>query len=368
MWNIQLHPHQFLRRRSFGTPQVALCLLAFGVTASAVCHWGAMNWTPEDSGPKLVAAANDLAERQANELHEAWKTRAKDVCQKASKAVERTRKEHEKCTARLEAFQRQMRQTAEAAAKQQAAARIQEKPKQQPPVENPAWLELDRKLAKLKQSRDRLLVDRTPIHPAVREVADSIEEVQRQMAAVPRQIPNSKPQNTEKVELPVIDPNAKKAADLLAKENQRKLNELTVAEERTRQAMEKAALGEQKAVQESQNEPQFAVEPVRIEIPPYQVDRGWQRLLWTTLMASVLMTLGVGSVSMGAGIEPPASKLAEVQADLDVPIVGVIPSSDPLPTADVIERQWRIRRASIAIGLLLMVVCPVVAFLGVAGM
>jgi hypothetical protein len=256
-----------------------------------------------------------------------------------------------------------MRQTAEAAAKQQAAARIQEKPKQQPPVENPAWLELDRKLAKLKQSRDRLLVDRTPIHPAVREVADSIEEVQRQMAAVPRQIPNSKPQNTEKV-----DPNAKKAADLLAKENQRKLNELTVAEERTRQAMEKAALGEQKAVQESQNEPQFAVEPVRIEIPPYQVDRGWQRLLWTTLMASVLMTLGVGSVSMGAGIEPPASKLAEVQADLDVPIVGVIPSSDPLPTADVIERQWRIRRASIAIGLLLMVVCPVVAFLGVAGM
>jgi hypothetical protein len=62
------------------------------------------------------------------------------------------------------------------------------------------------------------------------------------------------------------------------------------------------------------------------------------------------------------------SKLSEVRADLDVPIVGVIPSSEVMPSEDEIQREWRHRYASIAVGLALMALCPVVAILGVGGM
>jgi hypothetical protein len=397
MWKIELQPHQILRRRSFGMAQIALCILVFGLTASAVCYWGAMNWTPSDSGPALVAAAQDLAERQAGERREAWQRDAEESCQKARQSVEEARREHEKSTAQLEACHRQMREAAEAvkkkqklaemaekqlaAARAQAAARQQEKPKL-PQIANPAWLELDRKLADLKLNRDQLLVDRTPLHPIVREVQDDMDEVQRQMDAIPRQIPDPKAKSTAKVE-PLKpsnhpDGSTQKAAELALKEqaanelaakaNRQKLSELTAAVEKARQAMEKAEISEQQAAQARENEPQFAVEPAQVVIPPQEVDQGWKRLLWTTLMASVLMTAGVGSWSFGRTIEPPVASLAEVHADLDVPIVGLISAGDTLPSPEAIERQWRMRHTSIAVGLVLMAACPVVAVLGVVGM
>ena len=60
-------------------------------------------------------------------------------------------------------------------------------------VDNPEWVELDRQLGELQRRHDDLLKDRTPLHPAVQDLALRIEELQRQMANMPRQIPGKLP-------------------------------------------------------------------------------------------------------------------------------------------------------------------------------
>jgi hypothetical protein len=81
-----------------------------------------------------------------------------------------------------------------------------------------------------------------------------------------------------------------------------------------------------------------------------------------------LMTFGVGAMSAGAMIEPAAATVAEVQADAGVAMAGMIPADYPLP--DVIalsRRQSLLRRAFVALGLILVVVCPMLAIWGVTG-
>ena len=60
-------------------------------------------------------------------------------------------------------------------------------------VENPEWSELDRQLGVLERRHDEMLNDRTPLHPAVQDLALRIEELQRQVANMPRQIPGKLP-------------------------------------------------------------------------------------------------------------------------------------------------------------------------------
>ena len=79
------------------------------------------------------------------------------------------------------------------------------------------------------------------------------------------------------------------------------------------------------------------------------------------------MAFGVGSLLFGAGIEPPLASLAEVQSDLDEPILGVIPADGPAPNVAAIRRQTRLRRATMAMGACLMAACFVAAMWGMAG-
>ncbi|MBU4271796.1 MAG: hypothetical protein KKA28_08055, partial [Planctomycetes bacterium] len=76
---------------------------------------------------------------------------------------------------------------------------------------------------------------------------------------------------------------------------------------------------------------------------------------------------GAGSLSLGAGIEPPVATAAEVRAKTGKAIIGTIPADDPTTDAAEIGRQRRIRRTTITLGLLLMLSCPAVAIWGVLG-
>jgi hypothetical protein len=57
-----------------------------------------------------------------------------------------------------------------------------------------------------------------------------------------------------------------------------------------------------------------------------------------------------------------------VEDELGEPVIGVVPSGEPVSDAAEIRRQMRTRRTALATGVLLMVACLVVAVSGVSGM
>jgi hypothetical protein len=146
------------------------------------------------------------------------------------------------------------------------------------------------------------------------------------------------------------------------------LDGLTVAVEKSGQALNDAESAAKKALQEQEAGPQFTIERAQLAENPLPVDYGWRRLMWTTLVSGVLMAFGVGSMSVGAAIEPPVATIAEVQAETRVPVVGMIPTDDPLPDPTAIRsRQSLLRRVFLTIGWILIIVCPVLAVWGVIG-
>ena len=302
MSRIRKRGPQTVRPRACGGAPVGFCLLMFGLTAVVVYRWGHKNWTPVDPRPTYTAtacvisrpasasanaaaanaearipmrftdgdpqraaqSANEAAERYVRDRRAEWKRCTDGPCLLAHETATKTQRERVENTARLETFRRQLAEAAEA----RAAA---ERNKPLPPlmVDNPQWLDLDRQLAAMQQRHDQLLVDRTPFHPAVRELAERIEGVRDQLAATPRQIPDTKPRP---VAAPVIpDTPAISPAD------QATLDALTAAVERSRQACEEAASVEKKALEEQQTGPQFAVEKAQVVENRPLPDYGWRR-------------------------------------------------------------------------------------------
>lgn len=405
MPSISKHSRLTIRRRLFGKSPALLCLLVFGLTTIIVYRWGRESWIPvnpkatyaatacvvlephkaaaggrvpiesvDDSAERAAEVANAQAQCYVHDRLAEWKLRTQRPYLKARAAAEKARQEHVANTARLEAFRRQLAKAAEAA-RAKAAAKPPEKPLPPPMVDNPRWLDLQRQLAELQRRRDELLVDRTPLHPMVVDLAVGMAVIQETLAATARYLPGSQAESpvladtSPAAETPTTDAQGgDQDGGRVVKEDQTRLGELTAAVERARQARAEADLAEKRALQTLQAGPNYAIEPAQVVERLPRPDDGWRRLAWTTLFSGMLMALGVGAVAAGANVEPPVASIAELKADLDVPIVGPILADDPVadPVA-VSRRRSSLRRTMMGIGLALIVACPVVAICGVIG-
>ena len=156
---------------------LVLCLLAFCATALLVYRLGRDRW-------RATRSSQPTPQRRTL-LNDRIKPRRvpRAACQPVPPA-EKARQELRRCVARQETFSRQL---AEAGAKPEAVEQRQE-PVLPPMIDNPQWLESQRKLAQLQRRREQLLVDRTPLHPAVKEIDGRIADAEEQLAAIPRQI------------------------------------------------------------------------------------------------------------------------------------------------------------------------------------
>jgi hypothetical protein len=385
------HASPMVRPLSSRWAPALLCVLVLVLTAIVVYRWGSEYWTPTSHQPTYTATAyvaersqtresripvvssaddpqraeetaNALADRYVRKRREDWSRRTDGPCLNARAAAESARRELAKNESQLAAFRRQMTEAAEAATKKP------ETPLPPSMVDNPEWVELDGRLQKLQRRHDGLLVDRTPLHPAVQDVAVQIDDLKQQMATIPRQVPGEKAQTPEGPELQPAENPALAASDLVSKADQEKLDELTAAVEAGRRTCVEAEAAEKQALAQQQAGPQYSIEDAQVvEVPP-PPDYGWWRLLATTLVAGVLMASGVGSMTAAAGIDPPAGSIAQVQSAAGAPVVGVIPAEDPIPDPSKLSRRRsRLRKALAAIGLLLMAACPLAAFWGVLG-
>ncbi len=216
-------------------------------------------------------------------------------------------------------------------------------------IDNPKWLDLNRRLGELQQHRDALLVDRTPVHPAVEDVTVRIKDLQRQIAAIPRQIASTA---SAKRETPAADAkNSAAAADSIASQDTEKLDELTAAVETARLACQQAEAAEKQARDAQKAGPRYTIVYARIAETSPAPDSGWQRLMYTTLAAGLLMAFGAGLLSAGANIHPTVASAAEVQAAAGVAVLATIPATSPLPDPLWLSRrQKRLRRMLLAVG------------------
>ena len=412
MSRIWKHVPQTVRPRSTGRTTVLVCVLVFSLTATAVYRWGRLSWTPVDSNPTYTATAyviprgaseearipmrhtdanaqraaeyaNSLADRYVRDRRAEWTHQNEGPYLLAREAADKAQREHAQNTARLETFRRQLAEAAEAAeaaAKARLAARPQ-RPQLSPMIDNPQWLALDRQLSELQQRHDDMLVSRTPLHPAVQDLGTRIAGVKYQLASTPRQIPRDRqiPQGygdaTEPSEAALSANNAMasggadaQTTQLVARADQEKLESLTIVAEKSSQTCDDAQSAVKRALQEQEGGPQFTIEYAQVVENPPQVDYGWRRLMWATLLTSVLTAFGVGSLSLGATIEPPVASIAQVQADTGVALVGTIPANDPVPDPIAISRrQSLLRHVFVTIGLILIAVCSALAIWGVVG-
>jgi hypothetical protein len=382
----RLHGRGTVRPRSGGFP-LLLCVLMFALTATVVNRLGRERWTPVSGRPTYTATAyavdsqtgaktpftftagdpqraaetaNEVAESYAGDRVAQWRHGVERRRVKAHESAEKTRQEYRESQVRLDAFKRQLCEAA------QAHADASRPEKRQPTmIENPRWADLSRRASDLERRHEQLLQDRTPLHPAVLEITAHLTEAQEQLAAVPRQIAGKESKTSSADNSPVLVP--PRIDDVAASKNQRALDDLTAAVEQSRLACRSAERRQQQTAEQQRAGPQLVIESAETAQNAPQVDYGWRRLLWTTFATSLLMAFGVGSVAAGARIEPPVASIEEVKSALGKSVIGVMPADTPGLDATAIGRQMQARRATMAIGLIMIVACPVVAIWGVMG-
>jgi hypothetical protein len=335
-----------------------------------------------DDSKGIAELANAQAERYVSERRAEWRKTCEAVCRQARSRAEAARQAHVTEAARLDAFEQQIRETEAMGAAAGLPGRAENtvgqanratqspaasKARTPAMIDNSQWLELQQKIAELGRRRERLLVDRTPLHPAVQAVDDKIADLRSELAVTPRQIPDPKAVAApEEKENPSAEA-ARKSLAAAAEKNRRKQAELAAAVETARRVRTEAELTERRAEQQLRAVPQLDIRHAEVVENLLPVDWGWRRMFWTSIAAGIFMAFGAGAMLWGHSIESPVMSIAEVQAALGEPIVGIIPAKDPLPAYAAVCRQKRMRRAAILLGVMLMILCPAVAIWGVLG-
>ncbi len=295
---------------------------------------------------RAVEMANSLADRQAIQRRDQWRSNAAQLIEQARLAAEQATEEYRQHTAQLETYQRQVHEKQAAPPPPSNTVAV---PKT---LDNPERKVLEQQIAELQQHQAQLLVGRTAAHPAVQEMASKIADLESQLAKLNPTIlnPDANEDAGPALNQPLQDP---------PQGDDQKMAVLTAAVETARQARAAAEEALAQATQHSQGEPQLLVKYAAA--PPATANRLWNHLhLLATMFASALMmSVGFGLTWMGRQIQPPVQTSEQLEADLLVPVVGVLASDAP-ETADV---SARIRRRTLMLGLgtVLTLACPIVA-------
>ncbi len=384
------NPSPVLRSRTWGWTTALLCLAAFAMTAVGVYLWGFERWTPEGKKPTYTATAyvtertasretrtpivahnddarraeslaNRLASRYVRRRDEEWTRRVEGLRLQTREAVKSARRQYAENEARLHAFQRQL---AQAAVETASPARVE--PTSPPAmVDNPEWLDLQQQAQTLERRRDRLLVDRTPSHPAVQSLNAQIEELRRQMAAIPQQVATERSAAPDGPVLQPAEDANRPTAPAISVENQQKLDELIAAVAESQKNVETAEAAERQAFGQPQTAPQYSITHTQIVETPQTLDHAWWRLFGTAALAGMLCSTGAGCLSIAASIVTPVGSVSQVQAYARAPVAGAIPAEDPIPRpARLSRRRVRLRRTLAGVGLLFVIACPWAAFFG----
>jgi capsular polysaccharide biosynthesis protein len=301
--------------------------------------------------------ANTLAEHFAADYRRQWKVAAQQAHAAAEEVLRRAEQPLRAAKAHLDEFSRQHLKRPQSADAEAPQAGPQATEPQRLPatvaaepalVENPQWVDLNGQLEVLQCRRAALLVDRLPEHPAIRDADLRIADLTHLLATKPRWIaaersepagaasaaasqpPNESPPPSRP---PGGNPPAANRGDPASTEADRQqveeavaFEELKDAADRADQARDLALRRERQAWQATLQELQVEVQPAAfVETPP--ASAAGLRLVLAALASGLVVTAGIAMISAATSWEPTLTTIAEVEALLPVPVVGIIPAT-----------------------------------------
>ncbi|MBN1912167.1 MAG: hypothetical protein JW818_20775 [Pirellulales bacterium] len=206
---------------------------------------------------------------------------------------------------------------------------------------HPETARLQQQLASLRQYREQLLVNRTPLHPQVREADVEIADLEHRLAATSHELvpsPENLSQQLKQMEPPPVPPPGPVtpeprvqpspptlpiARDALVQMYQTKRNEVNQA----RQDYQRLADLERETWQAQFQLPSITVEPAVATAAPVPSGHS-PRLLLVALAVGLAGAVGIGMFTTGVSGEPTLADVAEAQAALGVPVLGTLPAAD----------------------------------------
>jgi hypothetical protein len=282
-----------------------------------------------------------MADRLAREFRNYWADETRKAYLAASDRANQAQYEHRQAMEMLRAFENNVAE--HNAVKQEKPAQAQplqtdaDRPSSPSVADNPDWIELDRKLKSLKRQEAAMLVNKTPLHPAIQNIRDRIADLERKIADTPRlaaesQV-NSSTQDlisTVKDKITSLNEKIRKSESsqniAAADQTAETLKHLKYAVEHAEREYQDKLLSEQKLFEISRKEPVYSVSVEQIsavKTPPGS-SRRFRELM---LFSGFAMALGTGVFSSGLSIQPVLATIADLEPFLSVPIIGVIPGN-----------------------------------------
>ncbi len=292
--------------------------------------------------PNAAKIARALADRFVSEYRTFWATEAQKARIAASSEAEQAEQANYEAAEKLQAFEDNVLKQEKASPQQTSITSTDQQTEPKIP-DNPAWIELDRKLASLRQRETAILVNKTPLHPDVQNIQARIADFQQQLDSIPRFAAETSANHpTQNINSPVsvkAPPLKNKneiqqsntpenlAQGVNQNETAETLKQLQLAAERTEQEYLDKLRIKQSLFDSSRKEPTFLVRvnrvPVTIKQPRYN-----QGFIGLMLCSGFAMALGIGVCSSGVSTQPVLASIADLEPLLPVPIIGVVPAKD----------------------------------------
>lgn len=312
----------------------------------------------------VVHLVNRLARQYAEEHHTKLEAAARQQHQAAQQEAAAARRQWDRARANLDRLLGECLRLppAEPPAPRQAVP-----PPPPATVVNPRWLELDARRAELVRTREELLIDRTPVHPEVRELELRIAELEAEQGTIPQEIaaaptPSDAPANRPGPESAAsTSPQQGTALPSPADANRREaeLADLRARVEETRQRYEEQADAERRAREAYQRVP--AVEVILAERSELVATASQRpRLLLLALSAALATALGTGMMLLGTTGDTPLATPEQVARAVPVPILGTVPIPASTP-AEPAPAHSTGARVTAACGILLILASLAVA-------
>lgn len=305
-----------------------------------------------------------------------WKRHTEKVHAGASAAANEARRRWQLTEAERQAFVDGFLQEDEKQAAQVAPVQTPEASSVPPAVptrvENPEWSRLSRQQAWLERRRADLLLERMPAHPEVQGVEQELAELQQALSSTAQWIDpeesGAQPENRPAESPATPAPEAETDPEQVARQQsaaRREIDRLGREAGLARSRYEQLAAVERAAWADHIREPEVDVS----YIPPVEVASGGstlQHLLSTSLLAGMIMMVGVGMFAAGAGMEPTLVTADQVSALLEAPVVATVTLPGLKPANSARHRVW-LRLASCLGGATLIAACLGLLYRAIAG-
>lgn len=287
---------------------------------------------------EAAAWSNALARRGGDALRQWAQAQRTAEHQQALALERRARQELQAARTRLDAFvQNHLKQLdAQLAAAEAAQAAEAAPPPSLPPVPPEvlaARARLAAELAETRQRRAQLLLDRTPLHPDVRQLDEEVARLESDLQAATPAEPAPPPRREP------APSQAAGARGVQSRELAERYQELSQAVEEATVAVEQSGENERIAWQEAQRPPQVTLElasepepmarqpktAVASTLPPTSSDTSG----WLILLAMGAISVGAGIFWMGASPRPVLVHVSEIEAALQLPVLAEVPVTTP---------------------------------------